>query len=180
MQQANGIRFATLLHQRGNRATHAALVQRNEHRSTGVHALVDFHAHVPGHQGFRKADLEIVGIKAFFPANLQHIPEPARGDQSRARAFTLNDRIDHQGRAVNHRVSRRRGAPLPGRDLAHALTDRPRGVIRRGQAFVDFDLASRLVNLDEVGKGSADIAAQRNHIVPLPDGLIVWRRLLLI
>ena len=125
MQEANRIRFAALLHQRGNRVTHTVFVQGDEYRSAGVHALVDFQAHVSGHERSREADLQVIGVKALFAANLQYVTKAARGDQPRASALALNDGIDDKGRAMNHRIGGRSGSPLPGRNLAHALLDRP-------------------------------------------------------
>jgi hypothetical protein len=71
-------------------------------RAIGQHALVELEPPAAPHQRARHLEVDVVQIVAVLAADLDRITEAARRDQRRARAAPLDQRVGHQGRAVDH------------------------------------------------------------------------------
>ncbi len=65
-------------------------------------ALADFMAVPARHQRLRHFDVEIKKIVAPLPANLEHIAKATGSNQPGRHAFAFDQRISHQGGAMNH------------------------------------------------------------------------------
>ena len=91
-------------------------------------------AQLPGGQGGRTLQIQIVQLRPTLAANLQNILKTQRGDQGGTAAFPLQQGIGGNGRAVDE-------IRVGDSDLSHALIDASGWVIGCGRQLVDAQLA---------------------------------------
>jgi hypothetical protein len=77
------------------------LVQRAQHGAVGQDALVELEAEAALDEGRRLAPEEVVHVRDAKPAQLEHVPEPGRGDERGRAAAPLEDGVRRDGRAVD-------------------------------------------------------------------------------
>ena len=108
-------------------------------------------------QWCRKAQEQIVNVVALFGPHFKNVPKSGRADQPQRRALAFDHRIGDQGGAMDDLVHIAQGN-LPHRhQLLQAEQGGLGGVVRRGQAFVQGDMALAQVVQDEVGESSTDV-----------------------
>ena len=61
--------------------------------------------------------------------------------------------------------------------LGEALERADRGVVRRGQAFVQADVVALRVEQDEIGEGAADVETDTVAVGGGHSAILQWRRL---
>ena len=133
------------------------LGKRSQHLPVETHALGDADAPMARHQGLGEFDEQVVQVVAKLGAGLERIAKAARGEQRRARALALDDRVGRQGRAVHdgtYRIVARLGLLEHLRDRRQ---HRLRRMLRRGQHLGRIDAARPLIDEDHVGERAADV-----------------------
>ena len=120
--------------QRVDRRIDVGLVERRQHGTVGGDALGDLEPQVARRERRRLDVMRVVEAWDPDPAQLEHVAEPARGEQRGARALVLQDRIRGDGAAMQHlpeglriEAERRREFENAGDDAAGVV------VRRRGQ-----------------------------------------------
>src|SRR5262249_28435498 len=106
VEEANGERFDLLRGERVERAVDRSEVERHTDRAVRQYAMRLLEAELPAHEGTRLGGGQIVERRPPLPGDVEEIAEAARGDETRARAVPLEQRVGGDGRAV--------------RDVAHA------------------------------------------------------------
>ena len=127
--------------------------QRLEHRAVLVHPLLHLEPEVAGHERARLLEPHVVEIGTIAPADLEHVPEPAGGDERRFHTLPLGDRVDDHGAAMDE-VSKRVRREIRQRDrVEHPL----RQVAGPGQRLGQAGGGRVLVEEDEIGERPADV-----------------------
>jgi hypothetical protein len=160
MQEADRDRLDPVIDQPAHRGAHLVRVEPRDHAAVAVHPLADLEPVAPRHQRIGKAEEQVVDVVTLLGAHFEAVAEALRGQQPEPGATPLDDRVGDQRRAVHDLGDvTERDAGLPGQ-LAQALERGDRGVLRRGQAFVERDA---FVMQHEVGKCAADVEADSCH-----------------
>ena len=122
-----------LLDQARHRRMHPRLVEGHDDGAVGTNPLGDPRPAAPGSEEHRcfGGHEEVVHARALLPADLEHILEPFRHQQTDARALLFEDRVGGDGGAVHEAldVSRRRAAQREHR--LHTGQDAGTEVVRR-------------------------------------------------
>src|SRR5215467_14279902 len=100
MQEADGDRLDSVLHQLIDGADDIRPGERTLDISFGVDALIDLDTQIAFDQLRRLRPGEVVEARHPERANLEDVAESARGDEARARTFELENRIRGDGRTV--------------------------------------------------------------------------------
>ena len=129
----------------------------------GINPLAHLETEPAWHEGGLFLVAKIVEIRPIAAGDLQHVPKSFGRDQRGLDALSLGDRID-DGRAAMHEVVHGRAVEL---SLTDGVEHPPRQVARRGQRFGDIERTGILVEMDEIGEGSADIGCEPAHYVSL-------------
>src|SRR5262245_50850772 len=79
------------------------LVKRRAHRAVGEHPLRHFEDILAWHQGSVFTEARVEGFRAIYPADLVNVAKSFGSNERRLTALTLDDRVDHDGRAVDQR-----------------------------------------------------------------------------
>ena len=101
VQEAHGDGLHILRPQRAHGLANLGLVEGCQDLPVEPHALGDADAPIARHQGLGEFDEQIMEIVAKFGSGLERIAKAARGEQGRACAFSLDDGVGRQGRAVH-------------------------------------------------------------------------------
>ena len=164
VQQADRDRLDTLRDQLADDPPRAVLVERLAHRAVGQQPFAHLAAQVSRHEGRRRIDEQVVHVVATLVANLERVPEALGGEERRARALALDERVGGERRAVHDRADGARGSPRLLEERRDALLDRVRRVFRRGENLAHARGARRLVDHHEIGEGAADVDPEpRRH-----------------
>jgi len=145
IEQAHGDRLDAEAGHLAHRLARLRLVQRREHAAVGAQAFVHLEAPFARHQRLGHLGEGVVGGVADLAPEFQHVAKAARGDEAGARALALDDRVDHQGGAVDHLLQPLDAARDPAGEGAQALLDGIRRVARRGEALVGAGAPARIV-----------------------------------
>ena len=160
MEVADAERLHAFLPERPGRLGDRPLVERRHHGPGRVEPLRDAEAEVARRQRPRLLEQQVVERGPDLALDLQHVPEPVRGDEAGGRELPLDDRVGGHGGSVDE-VAHIRGFHAR---LAEDAPDRRekahRGVARRGGHLRDPGPARLLVDEDAVGEGPADIDAE--------------------
>ena len=147
----------------------ACLVQRTQHLAGVTDALADLEAQMARDNGLRLHPLEVVHARVVGAHDLQDVPKPRRGHQRSLRQLPLQQRVEHDGRAMHEVVDvgeRNVLAPrLPGirQDALDAAQHAFLEIARRRQGLRDMHAAAG-VQQHQVGEGAADVRRKpRSH-----------------
>ena len=127
-----------------------------EHLSVPVDALPHLKPPAPGDEWARLLEPHVIQVRAVAAADLQHVAKPGRGDQRGPDPFAFGDRIDDDGRAVDHVAHIREAHLADGNRVHNPVGERA----RCGQGLGHIDIAADLVEDDEIGEGSSDVGCQ--------------------
>ena len=135
---------------------HSRLVERHKHLAIGVHALRHFEPEFALNQRPESAP-QAVGLRPSAAAEFQHVAEAPGSDEADPRDLAFQQRIGRGGRAVHHGLeSCRIGASLgQRRHEADGL------VVARRRHLGELDRARDRIDGQQIGKGAADIDADR-------------------
>ena len=118
------------------------------------------------HQRFRLGgQVEPVEVQPAHAADLQHVTEPARGDEAHGSAAMLDDGVGDHGRSMGEGGPGPRARGEGGNPVEHAL----RRIGRRGRHLAGFHPSGGIPGHD-VGEGAAHVDADAyalNHASPL-------------
>ncbi len=155
VQEAHRDALHPLALQHRHQPAQPRLVQRQQHPPGIVQPLRHRQPQMPRHQRLGQHDIQVVLVVPALVAHRQHVAEPLRRQQCRARALALDDRIGRQGRPMDHdgdvarrQPGRRQDGPHP---LHHPLLRRR----RRGQHLGGRARARMLQR--KVGERAADV-----------------------
>ena len=153
MQEDHGDRVGPLFHQDIRFAVDLLEVQRHEHGAVRDEPLIHLAPTSAGHQRIGWRVPPVVDVGPGSASELEHIPEASRGDEPDGRAPLLEDRVQHDGGAVDERVEvgRADGQPVHGR---HDLLGTSLG---RGRLLLGHDLAGGPIDHDEIDEGPAHV-----------------------
>ena len=102
---ADADRLDPLVTKLANQAADKIFVERREHAAIGSHPLRHIEAQVARHQRFRQIEIQIIQFVAMLAADLHGVAKARRGEERRQRTLALDQRVGHQGRAVNKRAA---------------------------------------------------------------------------
>ena len=159
VQQADRDALDPVRLQLGDERPHLVGRERRQDIALRVHPLGHLEAQVPRHERIRLGgQVEAVEMRAVLPRDLEHVAEPARGDEAHGRDAPLDDGIGDQRRAVREERPRaglglehgepvqhaRGGRRRSGRHLAraHGPGGIPGHEVREGAAHVDADAST--------------------------------------
>jgi hypothetical protein len=144
--------------QLGDDRSHLVGRERRQDIALRVHPLGHLEAQVPWHERIRLGgQVEAVEMRAVLPRDLEHVAEPARGDEAHGRGAPLDDGIGDQCRAMREECPRAGFGLEHGEPVQHARGGRrrsrhlarahgPRGLpgheVREGAADVDADAST--------------------------------------
>ena len=140
----------------------AHLVQLTQHLAGVTDALADLEAQVARDDRLRLDPLQVVHARVVGAHDLEHVPKPCRGHRRGLRQLSLQQRVEHHGRAVHEivdvgerdtpitRVPSIRQDPLDAAE--HAFLE----VAGRGQGLRDVHAAAR-IQQHQIGEGAADV-----------------------
>ena len=164
IQQAHGHRNRLRRPQLRNDRAHLFQRRAFEHRTFGRNPLGNLHAQRTGDQGLRVLDLQVVDVVAEFVPHLEHVAEPAGGDERGDRSAPFDQRVDDERGPVHERrtLVQRRGLLL-GQKI-ESVEDPFRRVARRGERLFEPQRAGDVVDGDEIGERAADIRAYAQRL----------------
>ena len=90
------------------RGAHIRFVKGAEHLAARPRALVDLESKLPRHERWRALVERLVQVRHPHPPQLQHVAEPARGEQCGRRALAFEDCVGRDGAAVQQLFQRDR------------------------------------------------------------------------
>jgi hypothetical protein len=155
--ESDGQRLDPLRPERGDQRIDLEIRQRRDHGPVGADALGDLIAVPARNEGGGRILEQVVKIGPGGAPQLQHVAEPARGDEGGARAAALEDGVgDDRGGVRQQGDLRRRDRMAVHGDAQrrqHALGQ----VARRRRHLGDADLSRRLVDQRHVGERTADV-----------------------
>jgi hypothetical protein len=158
VDEADGDGLDALRNERRSRLAHRGLIQRRDNAAIGRNALHRLKPPPPRHQRLGLAPGHIEHTGRADPADLQHVAETARGQQSGSRTDLLQDGVGRHRGAVHHLGDFARIEPRLRqhcRDAnCHALTR----ISRRGCRLVHMD-APIGQRQHDVREGASDIHA---------------------
>jgi hypothetical protein len=133
-------------------------IERLDHLAVYVESFGHLTSQPARYQRLRLVPAQIVEAADAQSANLQDVPESPGGDEARAGAAVLQDRVGGGGRAVDDGdgILRREAGLLPER--SEAVHQRGDHFVRRGRDLEGAD-APVPVHDDEVTEGAADVDA---------------------
>ena len=147
-----------------HRPIHRVFTHGFQHRAIAVHALGDGMNPLPGNQRVGRRLLGVVQVRAHTPPHVEHVPEPGRGEQRRARPVARQQGVGGDGAAVNDPFGTlQQLAEGEAQILGHereAGHERARAILRIGQSLQDAAVAA--AGDHEVDEGAADVYA--DHI----------------
>ena len=132
-------------------------VQGSDHLAIHVDAFGGLGPQLPGNKRLGHLLVQVVEVEALLAADLDDVREPLCGDEARARALSLDQRVGDEGGGVN---DAREAGRFKACGLQYVLKTCKRAlrwVIGRGQYLGDMDRAARLVNQHEVGERAPDV-----------------------
>ena len=140
------------------RGAHVRFVEGTQHLAARSGALVDLESMLPRHQRRRPLVQRLVEVRHPHPPELQHVAEPAGGEQCGGRALAFEDRVGRDRAAVQQLFEGiERGSELfeqaadPGDDRIRVVVGR-RGKLARGELPIGREYGN-------VGEGAADIGS---------------------
>jgi hypothetical protein len=134
---------------------HRLLVQRRQHLARRGQAPGNFAAAAARHERRGAAVQHVVHPQEIAAADLQDVAEPLGGHEAGRGALALQERVDPDGRAVDHQPTI--GQPHAG--LVHAAQDAGEELAGRAEGLGVDDNARGLVERDEIREGTADVDA---------------------
>src|SRR5688572_19606377 len=158
-QKTDCARFGSRLRHRRYCLLQRRFVERRHDPRTVSNALVDLEAQITRSQRLRMVDLKGVEMRPRLAADLQQITKTARGDDGDARALALDQGIGrNRGSVAKPRNAF--GIDTEGlAQLAQAIGDRRRRIMRRRGRLEQADDACACVIGKEVSKRASDVNA---------------------
>ena len=153
MKKTNGNRVDAESAQFGRERLYFGGIERHDDVAARIDAFVQLEAPRARDQGFVALEIEIERIRPVAPGDLEHVAEALRCDQRRARAVALDERVDHERRAVVDEFD-------VGRFEFHfceALENAGSEVAVGRRALRVYDPVGRSVERHEIGERTADI-----------------------
>ena len=160
VQEADGHRFDRPGLHLARGAAHGLLVQGLQHRTGRIQPFRYAIAPAPGHQRLGLALEHVVQQGANLIADLQHVPEAARGDEPDTGRVALDQGVGGDSGGVNQQPQRLGGESPLGLGTGDGVHKAVGGVGRGGGHLDDRQLAAGLVHQGPVGKNTPDIHAQ--------------------
>ena len=102
------------VHQPGDGAAGAGLVERPDHLPLHVEPLVHFHSQRPRHEGRRRLPTEVVEAGHPQTPNFEHVAEAGGRDEAGAGALAFENGVCGNGGGVNNVAQGRGGRPHGG------------------------------------------------------------------
>jgi len=153
VQKQNGHRFDRLGLKRLGDSLKLIFGRLSKHLTGCGDPLIDFKAKRALHQRNVLPEKQVVGLWPVDPADFINVAKSAGGHERRARAASLEQRVDPNGGAMQKQVSLIETRTRPGQARADSLDD-PR---RRGERLAEQQPAAGFVEHRDVGKGAAHI-----------------------
>ena len=153
----------------------ACLVKRAQHLACVTDSLGNLEAQMPRDDRLRLDPLEVVHAGVVGAHDLEHIPKPPGGDQRGLRQFPLEQRVEHDGRAVHEiiDIGERDGSlrlrARVGQDPLDAAQHTFLEVAGRRQGLGNMDATAR-VQEHQVGEGAADVGGESRRHCPARRG----------
>ena len=120
-------------------------------------AFIDFKHQIARDGRLRALYPEVIQIRSFLPADLQHIPEPLGGNQGSFGAFALKKRIGGNGGAVDEIINVLDGQTINPGDFFDAFFN-ANGIVAWGRRdLCGIGLSFCVVVNHNICEGSADI-----------------------
>jgi len=113
-QECDRDRFHSRSLERGNESVDLFFRQRRHDRTVRADTLGDLESQSTRDQGRGRVLKKIIKVRARGASQLEHIPKTAGGDEGRARAAFLQDRVGHHGGRVRKVVHIGRRNPGSG------------------------------------------------------------------
>ena len=159
VEERDGDRLDTCPRQRLDLDAHLVEIERAQHPAVTRYALVDLAPQRARRQRLGEFEKQVVDVVTLLDPHLDDVAEALGGQQSDLGAAALDDRIGDECGAV-HEIADF-GEVEPGvRCQFHQPGQRAQGrVARGGQAFVQPQRSSRVVDQDQVSEGAADVEA---------------------
>jgi hypothetical protein len=156
VEETDGHRLDACCPQALDRSLHAGRIHRLQDLARGIRPLADAEAQAAAHDGLGHAHLQVVEVVSVLAPDLQHVLEPRGGEERRARARELDDRVGDERGAV-HDVGdvAWRDTGL-GQDCPDAFEEAAQRVVRGRQDLGERGSARR-VEQGEVSERAADV-----------------------
>ena len=135
--------------------------QRRLDLAIGEDALIDLEAQRALDQRLVLLEEEIVGIRPVDAADLVNVAKAFGNDERGVGAFALEDRVDGNGRAVEEEAD----IAVIGLGLGDAVVDALDQPLGGREGLAEGELAARLVEHGDIGKGAADIGGQSEMMI---------------
>jgi hypothetical protein len=134
---------------------HRGLVERYQHVAPRGQPLRDFQAATARHERRGTPIQDVVHPEEVAAPDLEHVAEAIGGDEPGARALAFEQRVDADGRAVDHqsRVGKASAGLIDAAE--HAVQER----LGRAEGLGVEHGTGRLVQRDEIREGAADVDA---------------------
>ena len=147
--------------ERGDRIGHRGrILERSQHRAARAHPLRHREAPLRGHERSGVSGLEAVEVRPRLPSQLDEVDEARGGQERRAGARALEERVRRDGHAVREGAHVGRGGAgrvedgVDGREDAGGLVVRRRRRLRGGDADA--------VDEDGVREGPSDVHPEQH------------------
>ncbi len=96
VQETNGNRLDAISGKLGGGAAHVTEVDRLHHVAVAIHALAHFQPAVARHQRFGELQGQIIDVVALLRAHFENVAKSGCGQQTKFRAFALDQGIRHE------------------------------------------------------------------------------------
>ena len=159
VKQADGDRLHLLLREKACKLSGAGGLRRALDAAGRVEAFLDLEAKAPRHEGGGKLDEEVVDVVAGFPAELEYVAEPGRGDEGGPRPGPLDHGVGGLGGRVDHLADRGRVHRARSEEPPDALDGPRREVPARREHLLGGEDRPPAVHEDDVGERSPDVDA---------------------
>ena len=144
------------------RRAHSRLVEGEEDFAPRPDPLADLEAELAGDERRRALVEGLIEVRHPHPAELEHVAEPAGGEQRGRGALALEDRIGRDRAAVQQLFERGGGRAKLFEQAPHACDDRVRIVLRRRRELAGGEPSVGGEHGD-VGERSADVGGGARH-----------------
>src|SRR6266700_3242180 len=139
-------------------------IARHVHLARAQEPLVDLAREVARHQWPVTVKEQAVGLRPVAATDDVHVARAARDDEAGLGALSFDERVDGDGRAVDHLVVGDSGEGA----LADAVDDALPELRGGGEALGLHEAPGGVVEPDQIGEGASDIDGDDKHAWRLP------------
>ena len=159
VQEADGDRLDPVGAQRGAGFGDAGAIERHVHLARAQQPLVDLAREVARHQRPVTVKEQAISLRPVAAADDVYVARAAGDHEAGLGAFSLDQRVDGDGRAVDQLVDGGGGKSA----LADAVDDALPELRRGGEALGLHEATVGVVEPDQIGEGASDIDGDDKH-----------------